>query len=59
VLLHRPEVYEAEPPDEMRGLAELIIAKHRNGPTGLVKLQFFDSTMRFENRSPMVEPVAP
>jgi len=59
MLLHRPEVYEAEPPDEMRGLAELIIAKHRNGPTGLVKLQFFDSTMRFENRSPMVEPVAP
>ncbi|TAJ24730.1 MAG: replicative DNA helicase [Planctomycetota bacterium] len=61
VLLHRPEKYlrPEEVTEEVRGLAELHIAKHRNGPTGIVKLQFFDSTMRFENRSPVVEPVAP
>ena len=34
------------------GLAEVICAKQRNGPTGTVRLQFFDSTMRFENRAP-------
>jgi replicative DNA helicase len=61
ILMHRPEKYlrPEEVTDELRGLAELHIAKHRNGPTGIVKLQFFDSTMRFENRSPVVEPVAP
>jgi replicative DNA helicase len=32
----------------------VIVAKQRNGPTGLVRLQFFDSTTRFENRAPTV-----
>jgi replicative DNA helicase len=50
LLLFRPEYYEAT--DENRGLAELICAKQRNGPTGLVRLQFTPSTMRFENRAP-------
>ncbi|MCB1045279.1 MAG: replicative DNA helicase [Acidobacteria bacterium] len=33
------------------GLAELIIAKHRNGPTGVIKLAFFKKFTRFENYS--------
>jgi len=50
LLLFRGEYYEAT--DENRGLAEVICAKQRNGPTGLVRLQFVPSTMRFENRAP-------
>jgi len=50
LLLFRPEYYEQT--EENRGLAELIIAKQRNGPTGNVRLQFAPAWMRFENRAP-------
>lgn len=45
-LLHRPDYYEddAEP-----NVAELIIAKQRNGPTDTVKLTFLRECTRFEN----------
>jgi replicative DNA helicase len=50
LMLYRREYYEREEcPEEERGKAEVIIAKHRNGPTGELKLQFFPSIMRFEN----------
>jgi replicative DNA helicase len=39
VFLYRDEYYNPEDPD-VKGLAEVIIAKHRNGPTGTVKLSF-------------------
>ncbi|MBN1856228.1 MAG: replicative DNA helicase [Dehalococcoidia bacterium] len=32
-----------------KGLADLIIAKHRNGPLGQVKLRFVDRSVRFDN----------
>ena len=32
-----------------RGIAEFILAKQRNGPTGLAKLAFLASYTRFEN----------
>ena len=38
-----------EIPPEDRNLAELHIAKHRNGPTGLVKLFFDEETTSFKN----------
>lgn len=50
MMLFRREYYERdECPEEDRGKAEVIIAKHRNGPTGEVKLLFFPSIMRFRN----------
>lgn len=58
MMLYRPEYYT--PTDENRGLAEVIIGKQRNGPTGTAKLQFTGAQMRFDNRAPSVaEPIAP
>ncbi|MDJ0839362.1 MAG: replicative DNA helicase [Acidobacteriota bacterium] len=41
--------------DEDFGVAELIIAKHRNGPTGVIELAFFKKFTRFENYSDEME----
>ncbi|WP_374514030.1 replicative DNA helicase [Niveibacterium sp.] len=49
VLLYRDDYYDSDSPD--RGIAELIIAKHRNGPTGTVKAAFDERLVRFGNRS--------
>ncbi|HEX4960328.1 MAG TPA: replicative DNA helicase [Thermoanaerobaculia bacterium] len=45
--IYRDEVYN--PKDENKGLAELIIAKHRNGETGTVELVFLGETTSFKN----------
>ncbi|MDE1920114.1 MAG: replicative DNA helicase [Candidatus Omnitrophica bacterium] len=47
VLLMREEYYTAT--EENRGIAEAIIAKQRNGPTGSVKLKFFKEFVKFVN----------
>jgi replicative DNA helicase len=51
-LLYRPEYYaeDEEEKQEVSGLAELLIAKQRNGPTGGVPLTFLKEFMRFETR---------
>jgi replicative DNA helicase len=46
MFLFRPEYYKA---DERPGIAELIIAKHRNGPTGTIELKFRRDHTRFYN----------
>lgn len=51
LFIHRPEVYEDAPPEEHIGLAELIIAKQRNGPIGTVELVWLKEEMRFANRA--------
>ena len=51
--LYREEVYE--PTDENAGLAELIIAKNRNGPVGMVQLVFFNDYTRFQDYTPVAE----
>jgi len=56
MMLHREEYYHKdeswalENPDKV-GLAEVIVAKQRNGPTGVASLHFNTRTTRFENRA--------
>lgn len=47
MFIYRDEVYNPESPD--RGTAEIIVAKHRNGPTGMTQLAFLDHFTRFAN----------
>ncbi len=46
-LLIREEYYN--PTEENKGIADIIIAKQRNGPVGTIKLAFIKEYMRFEN----------
>ena len=48
--IFREEVYHKDRED-LRGLAELIVAKQRNGPVGTVNLVFLHSQSKFENRA--------
>ena len=57
LLIHREEYYHPDN-EEVKGLAELIIAKQRNGPVGTVELQFDKRLTRFTNRTIMPEPFA-
>jgi replicative DNA helicase len=53
MFLHRPEAYD---PEDNPGVAEVIIAKHRSGPTGIVNLTWRKEYMRFENYTNLAEP---
>ena len=48
--IFREEVYKQED-ERLKGLAELIVAKQRNGPTGKVNLVFLKEFTKFENRT--------
>ena len=47
IMLYRDSYYNPDSPD--RNVAEVIIAKHRNGPTGTIKLLFQAELTKFEN----------
>jgi replicative DNA helicase len=47
--IYRDEVYNKEENNPHRGTAEVILAKQRNGPTGVVPLTFLGQYTRFEN----------
>ena len=47
--LYRPELYSPAR-DDLRGLAELIVLKQREGPVGTIKLVFLKHCVRFESR---------
>lgn len=52
--IHRPEYYRITEDDRgnsLVGVAELIVAKHRNGPTGIASLRFDNEYARFQNMS--------
>ena len=60
--IHRPEYYkitEDEKGNDLRGLAEIIIAKHRNGAVGDVRLRFKGEFARFENNTNSFESQFP
>jgi replicative DNA helicase len=47
IFIYRDDYYEQE--SEQKGIAELIVAKQRNGPTGKVKVRFESAYTRFDN----------
>jgi replicative DNA helicase len=47
MFIYRDHVYNPDSPD--KGTAEIIISKHRNGPTGTIRLNFNSDILRFED----------
>ena len=47
MFIYRDEIYHPDTQDQ--GIAEIIVAKHRNGPVGTVKLAFIDKYTKFAN----------
>jgi replicative DNA helicase len=47
IFIHRPEMYQRDDAS-LRGKAELIVAKQRNGPTGKLAMTFLSGCQRFE-----------
>jgi replicative DNA helicase len=53
LLIYREDRYTQDPENE--GVAEIIVAKQRNGPTDTIKLAFIKERTRFENYDPRVQ----
>ncbi|MGE9516326.1 MAG: replicative DNA helicase [Solitalea-like symbiont of Tyrophagus putrescentiae] len=54
LLLYRPEYYKIEQNENgesLKGLAEVIVAKHRNGPVGTAVLRFLSQYVKFDNEN--------
>ena len=49
LFLYRARVYREDVPPEEENIAEVIIGKQRNGPTGTIKVVFLPQYARFEN----------
>ena len=49
LFVYRPDVYQRDEDSEDTGIAEIIIGKQRNGPTGSVELAFISEWTKFEN----------
>ena len=47
MFIHRPDYYGMQEDPAMQGMAEIIIAKHRNGEVGDVKMKFRQSEAKF------------
>ncbi len=50
LFIYRPAVYDPDIEAEKKNLAEIFVAKHRNGPTGRVRLSFIERRASFDNR---------
>ena len=55
IFIHRPEYYDRED-ESKRGVAEIMLAKHRNGPTGDIHLRFNREYTRFDNLTQREDP---
>ena len=51
MFIHRPEMYEKD--TLKQNLAQIKVAKHRNGPVGMVELVFRNNVAKFENAATM------
>ncbi len=49
LFLYRPEIYDTDVNDANRGIVEVIVSKHRNGPTGTANLVFRSKYARFDD----------
>jgi replicative DNA helicase len=47
MFIYRDQVYNTESTEQ--GLAEILVSKHRNGPTGMARLAFLDHYTKFAN----------
>lgn len=56
MFLYRDEYYNKDTED--KGIGEVIVAKHRNGPTGTVKLLYKGSNTKFLSMSNVPEPIS-
>ncbi len=61
LFIHRPEIYgftEDENGNSLRGIAEIILAKHRNGPIGDIQLKFIKELAKFTDlEEALIEPL--
>ena len=57
LFIYRKYVYSKD--EEDKGIGEIIVAKHRNGPTGLVDISFISQYAKFENLSQMQSDFVP
>ena len=57
MFIYRDEIYNKSEDNPNRGIAEIIVGKQRNGPTGVVKLTFLAEYTLFENYTSMQPPV--
>lgn len=49
MFLYRDEVYNKKPDNPRKGTGDLIVAKHRHGPTGKIVLQWHEATATYRN----------
>jgi len=52
LFIHRPSAYKLNPSPGEERIAEIIVAKQRQGPTGIIKLAFVKETTAFTNLPP-------
>ena len=57
LFIYRKYVYSKN--EEDKGLGEIIVSKHRNGPTGSIDISFIDRYARFENLSKLESDFIP